>query len=134
MTIETIFSIIAFALSVAGLVPAFTKKKQKRTILLIISAVSLVGILGGQVLWHFSEERKLEDARNDITSLFSSNNPMSFEQIRAQLYHYDDNALTMALDQLEKRQLIHDRPVDATSASGEKYVVRVFNSSNFEIP
>jgi|GEM_PF-5965874 len=70
----------------------------------------------------------------DVHRMFYSNNPMSFEQIYANLNYPDYATASAAVDALVDKQYIHHRPVEVTSANQYKYVVRVYNSVNFPIP
>jgi len=63
--------------------------------------------------------------------MFSSNNPMSFEQIYEQLNYVD---YATAINELVDEQTIHHRPVEVRSENGIKYIVRVYNSINRPIP
>lgn len=63
--------------------------------------------------------------------MFSSNNPFSFEQVYAQLNYVEYSTAASAIDELVDEHTIHHRPVDVTSETGAKYIVRVYNSVNY---
>jgi len=82
----------------------------------------------------FVERQQIDKVKNDINVLFSGNNPMSFEQVYAQLNYADYSTASAAIDELVEQGSICHRPVDVTSENGTKYVVRVYNSINWPIP
>lgn len=131
---DTFLAIVGLALSVASLVPAFTSKSTKTRIVAVAISVSLVGILGWQYFLVQGERRRIEHAKDDVMRMLAGNRSMSFEQIYAELNYVDYSTAAAAVDELVAQHSIHHRPVEVTSASGAKYVVRVYNSVNFPIP
>ena len=130
---DRFLTILGLALSVASLIPAFTSTNTKIKIVGGAVSVLLIGVLGTQLWSSVMESRRLERATEDVAQMFVSNNPMSFEQIYMRLNYVDYPTASAAVDELVDRHVIHHKPVEVTSASGTKYVVRVYNSVNFGI-
>jgi hypothetical protein len=131
---DRFLTLLGLALSFASLIPVFTAANIRIKVIGGVVSVLLIGVLGTQLWSSVVEIRRLEKAREDVQLMFISNNPLSFEQIYANL-NYDDYATaSTAVDELVDQRLIHHRPVEVVSGTGAKYVVRVYNSVNWPIP
>ena len=131
---DRFLTLLGLALSFASLIPAFTATNIRIKIISGVVSVLLIGVLGTQLWSSVVEMRRFEKAREDVQLMFSSNNPLSFEQIYANLNYVDYPTASAAVDDLVDRRLIHHRPVEVVSGTGAKYVVRVYNSVNWPIP
>lgn len=131
---DRFLAILGLALAFASLVPAFSVKKIKARIVGVAISVLLIGTIGVQAWSLWGERRLIEKTKDEISLMFASNNPLSFEQVYAQLKYADYATVSAAIDELMDRQTIHQRPVEVTSENGAKYIVRVYNSINFPIP
>jgi hypothetical protein len=131
---DRFLAILSLALAFASLVPAFTATKTKTRIVAVVISVLLIGTIGVQSWSLWTERRHIDKVKDDMVRMFSSNNPMSFEQVYGGLNYVDYATATTAIDELVDAHTIHHRPVEVTSPGGAKYVVRVYNSVNFPIP
>ena len=131
---DTILGILGLALAIASLVPAFTATKTKLKIVAVAITLALIGVIGVQVYRAHTERTAIESAKEDVLRLLVGDNPLSFDQIYGSLNYVDYETVAEAIDELVSERQIHHRPVEATSESGKKYVVRVYNSIDFPIP
>jgi hypothetical protein len=140
--VETILAIVAVALALAALVPIFFTHNVRAKTAGIAIGVSLLGIVSYQTYLRIYEIGQIDGTRDYILShYFSSNHPMSFEQIMSEIrdtYLYrrtrKRHSAEVAVENLENEKMIHSGLVTAESPDGNKYVVRVYNSINFPIP
>jgi hypothetical protein len=131
---DRFLAVFSLALAFASLVPPFTSKNAKLRIVGVATSVLLIGIIGTQSWSFWTERRHIEKVKDDMVRMFSGNNPMSFEQVYSHLNYVDYVTASSAIDELVDAHTIHHRPVEVISASGDKYIVRVYNSVNFPIP
>ena len=130
---ETILSIVGVALSIAGLIPAYTAKNVTRKITLTALSLSIAGIFGCQVWLAAGQRRLVEKTKERVTLMMGGNQPMSFEQICERLNSTSSEIAATAINELEADGIIHQRMLDVKSPHGGEYRVRVFNSVNFGI-
>ncbi|HEV3077689.1 MAG TPA: ATP-dependent Clp protease proteolytic subunit [Thermoanaerobaculia bacterium] len=133
---DVILSVIGVAFSATSLVLSLTaaETRVRVKITAVLLSLSVTGILGTLTVGTWTEQRRINRTREDVMRLFSDNNPLSFDQVFADLNYEGYSDVATAVDALLEDRLIHQRPVEVTSASGNKYVVRVYNSINFPIP
>jgi Clp protease len=133
---DVILSVIGVAFSATSLVLSLTaaETRVRVKITAVLLSLSVTGILGTLTVGTWTEQRRINRTKEDVMRLFSDNNPLSFDQVFADLNYEGYSDVATAVDALLEDRLIHQRPVEVTSASGNKYVVRVYNSINFPIP
>jgi Tfp pilus assembly protein PilE len=131
---DRFLSILSLALAFASLVPAFSATRIRLKIMGVIISILLIGSVGVMSWSMYVERQLIEKVKGDIVIIFSRNNPMSFEQVYNQLNYVDYSTASTAIDELVDQNVLHHRPLEVKSESGEKYIVRVYNSVNWPIP
>jgi hypothetical protein len=129
-------AIFGIVLAVASLVQTFTRPHQnpKGRVIGAVVVLGLLGVFGNELYARYGESKLLAQRKYEVMQLFQTNSPMSFEQIYTRLNYPDYATASAAVDALVDEHLLHHRPVEVTSSSGTKYVVRVYNAAKFPIP
>ncbi len=124
------------------LVPALAIERHRSRVIGVTIAVLLVGVLTIQGVGIAIAARAQAYVRDAIVRVFSSNNPLSIEQVITEVGRgssftstgaVDYATVVRIMDDLVTEGSLHSRLVEARAGEA-KYVVRVFNSVNWPIP
>lgn len=126
MTTEILVVALGIAISVAQLVPFFTKPERQRpkiiagfTVAFVIMIVALI------VNDHLTYRRAVESAKAEIVNRLDTDKP--FEQIFLDSFYRDFNAMNQVMDELVEDGTITHRRANVTAPTGETYEIRIYS-------
>jgi hypothetical protein len=126
MTTEILVVALGIAISVAQLVPLFTKPERQRPKIVAGFTVALV-IMIVALIWNdrLTYRRTVESAKSEILNRLDT--PKPFEQIFLDSFYRDFHAMNQAMDELVEGGMITHRRANVTAPTGETYEVRIYS-------
>jgi hypothetical protein len=125
MTLELILAVLGLAASAAQLVPLFSAGTSlKLRIVAVFSVILILGLTTVAVWDGIVFRKKVEALRGNVMKHVTRT--VSFEDLLGELYYPEYAVLERAVDGLVSEERLQQRKIWATTDSGEKVTLRVF--------
>ncbi|MBU1370346.1 MAG: hypothetical protein KJ754_16115 [Bacteroidetes bacterium] len=129
----SLFSILSLSLAVASFYMAVSKTEKNHIKKVVAVSFAILVMITWMIngFYHWSKLNLLE---NDISNMLGSHSkPMTFEEIRKDLYKYKTSEIRHAVDSAVDKNHILTTSIRLKAKSGKEYEIRLYGHSNWGI-